>query len=67
MASDRTRGILSHWKALLNAAFLEFGEYRYGPSRPGAALVALNYECNIAVKRFSAHQTSPLSIGEGKG
>jgi hypothetical protein len=24
----------------------------------GAALVALNYECNIAVKRFSARQSS---------
>src|SRR5215471_5445990 len=29
-----------------------------GAARFRAALVALNYECNIAVKRFSARQTS---------
>src|SRR6476646_6809232 len=27
----------------------------------GATLVALNYECNIAVKRFSARPTSPYA------
>src|SRR6476659_1644600 len=32
-----------------------------GAVRSGAALVALNYECNIAVKRFSARQTSPYA------
>src|ERR1700712_1411040 len=32
-----------------------------GPGQ-GAALVALNYECNIAVKRFSAHQLSHSCI-----
>src|SRR5215831_3976336 len=44
---------------LLNGSFWGFFvvQPRRGPDS-GAALVALNYECNIAVKRFSARQTS---------
>src|SRR5262245_10262997 len=34
-----------------------------GAPSQGAALVALNYECNIAVKQFSARQPGPLRIG----
>ena len=44
---------------LLNGSFLrDFSWLSHGRAQSRAALVALNYECNIAVKRFSATQTS---------
>ena len=41
--------------------FRDFVAWPRARSRLGAALVALNYECNIAVKRFSARPTSPYA------
>jgi len=41
---------------------MDFRGLTTGRPGEGAALVALNYECNIAVKRFSAQQTSRLCI-----
>src|SRR5215475_14104758 len=41
-----------------------YGDFVVWPrARPnqGAALVALNYECNIAVKQFSARQAGPYA------
>jgi hypothetical protein len=59
MAPDRTRGILSHKKSAPERQLLRvFRGSATGAARFRAALVALNYECNIAVKRFSARQTS---------
>jgi hypothetical protein len=59
MAPDRTRGIFGHKKSAPERQLLRVfrGSATARPDS-GAALVALNYECNIAVKRFSATQSS---------
>src|SRR5262245_1904143 len=59
MAPDSTRGILSHRQSAPERQLLRVFRGS-ATARPDsrAVLVALNYECNIAVKRFSARQTS---------
>src|SRR6266851_8427886 len=67
-------GMCKKWRPTVREEFLAidsplligsfYGKFVVRPrARPGqgAALVALNYECNIAVKRFSAMRTSPYA------